>query len=83
VAAVEGVQIVPEELIASTQRLFAREHRTSMQKDVDAGRRPEVDGIGGAIVRRAERYGIAVPMTRELIAMVLARASHSASGSAP
>ena len=75
VAAAEGVLIDPEELITNTQRLFVREHRTSMQKDVDAGRKPEVDAIGGAIVRRAERHGIAVPVTRELIGEVVARAA--------
>ncbi|HKI93220.1 MAG TPA: ketopantoate reductase C-terminal domain-containing protein, partial [Gaiellaceae bacterium] len=46
------------------------ELRSSMQKDVDAGRAPELDAIGGAIVRAAVRHGIAVPATEELIALV-------------
>jgi 2-dehydropantoate 2-reductase len=83
VAAAEGVAVDPDALIANTQRLFARDHRTSMQKDVDAGRRPELEGIGGALVRRAERHGIDVPATRELIAMVEARVSGTPTGGAP
>jgi 2-dehydropantoate 2-reductase len=41
--------------------------RSSMQKDVAAGRQLEVDAIGGPIVRGGGRYGIAVPTTKELI----------------
>ena len=44
--------------------------RSSMQKDVAAGNPPELDGIAGPILRRAEEHGIAVPMTRELVAMI-------------
>lgn len=44
--------------------------RSSMQKDVDAGKPPEIDGIAGPILRRAEEHGIDVPVTRELVAMI-------------
>jgi len=40
--------------------------RSSMQKDVAAGKPPELDGIAGPILRRAEEHGIDVPVTREL-----------------
>jgi 2-dehydropantoate 2-reductase len=41
--------------------------RSSMLKDLIAGRRLELDAIGGPIVRGGERYGIAVPTTKRLI----------------
>ncbi len=44
--------------------------RSSMQKDLAAGRQLELDAIGGPIVRGGKRYGIAVPTTAELIAAI-------------
>ena len=44
--------------------------RSSMQKDVAAGRPPELDAIGGAIVRGAQRLGMHVPVTTELMAEI-------------
>jgi 2-dehydropantoate 2-reductase len=49
--------------------------RSSMQKDVAAGRAPELDAIAGPIVRGASTHGIAVPYTEELARLVAARAS--------
>jgi 2-dehydropantoate 2-reductase len=42
--------------------------RSSMQKDVENGRPPELDAIGGAILRTAKRHGLKVPTTEELMA---------------
>lgn len=47
--------------------------RSSMQKDVEHGRAPELDAIGGAIVRAAKRHGLSAPSTEELIAQIAAR----------
>jgi len=47
--------------------------RSSMQKDVEAGRPLELDAIGGAIVRAAEKHGMEVPVTRELITLIEAK----------
>ena len=44
--------------------------RSSMAKDLAAGRQLELDAIGGPIVRGGKRYGIAVPTTIELIATI-------------
>lgn len=44
--------------------------RSSMAKDVVAGRQLELDAIGGPIVRGGERYGIPVPTTIELMGMI-------------
>jgi 2-dehydropantoate 2-reductase len=49
--------------------------RSSMQKDLAAGRPLELDAIGGPIVRGGERYGIAVPTTAELVAEIRVKAS--------
>jgi 2-dehydropantoate 2-reductase len=44
--------------------------RSSMQKDLVAGRQLELDAIGGPIVRGGERYGIDVSTTANLIATI-------------
>jgi 2-dehydropantoate 2-reductase len=49
--------------------------RTSMQKDVAAGRPPELDAIAGPILRSGDRHGIPVPATTELVHLVNARTS--------
>jgi len=47
--------------------------RSSMQKDLSAGRQLELDDIGGPIVRGGERYGIRVATTAELMAVIRAK----------
>jgi 2-dehydropantoate 2-reductase len=49
------------------------ETRSSMQKDVEAGRAPELDAIAGPILRGGSRHGIPVPCTEELAGLVAAR----------
>ena len=49
--------------------------RSSMQKDVAAGNPPELDGIAGPILRRAQEHGIDVPVTRELVEMIRGKSS--------
>ena len=44
--------------------------RSSMQKDLAAGRELELDAIGGPIVRGGERYGIDVSTAVNLMAMI-------------
>ena len=44
--------------------------RTSMQKDVAAGNPPELDAIAGPILRGAEKYGLEVLVTRELVEII-------------
>ena len=44
--------------------------RSSMAKDLVAGRKLELDAIAGPILRGAEKFGIAVPVTRELVAAI-------------
>lgn len=51
--------------------------RSSMQKDVAAGRPLELDAIGGPIVRGGEQYSIDVSMTMSLMAAIARKASGS------
>ncbi|MFI6468552.1 ketopantoate reductase family protein [Streptomyces sp. NPDC050528] len=41
--------------------------KSSMQRDAEAGRPLELDAIGGALLRAAERQGIAVPVTARFV----------------
>jgi 2-dehydropantoate 2-reductase len=62
---------------AQIQSIFAASPpgmRSSMQKDVAAGRQLELDAIGGPIVRGGDRYGIDVSTTIGLINAIRARA---------
>jgi 2-dehydropantoate 2-reductase len=47
--------------------------RSSMQRDAETGRRLELDAIGGAVVRAADRHHIAVPFTRRYVDALRAR----------
>ena len=49
--------------------------RSSMQKDLAAGRQLELDAIGGPIVRGGERYGIDVSTTAALIDVIRTKAT--------
>ncbi len=44
--------------------------RASMAKDLIAGRPLELDAIGGAILRAAEKHGIPVPTTQRLVGII-------------
>ncbi len=47
--------------------------QSSMQKDVAAGRAPELDAIAGPILRGAEAHGIKVPVVTEYVSAIKAR----------
>lgn len=44
--------------------------RSSMRRDAEAGRALELDAIGGAVLRAAERHGVPVPVTARLVSEV-------------
>ncbi len=50
--------------------------RSSMQKDLAAGRQLELDAIGGPILRGGQEYGIDVSTTAELIAVIQSKLTH-------
>jgi 2-dehydropantoate 2-reductase len=59
----EGAEVTPEPILATLGGL-PEGFRSSMQKDVAAGRPPELDAIAGPILRGGEEHGIDVPATR-------------------
>ena len=68
----KGAQINVDKVLAAFS-IVPKEMRSSMQKDVDRGNPPELDAIGGPVVRGGERRGIPVPVTRELMEAVEGR----------
>ena len=73
VARAEGA-LVDEKALHALQEAVPAGMRSSMQKDVAAGRPPELDAIAGPILRRARRHRIPVPNTDQLARLVSARA---------
>jgi 2-dehydropantoate 2-reductase len=47
---------------------------SSMQRDIAAGREPELDAIPGSVLRAAARHDIPCPTIERLVAMIAARA---------
>jgi 2-dehydropantoate 2-reductase len=47
---------------------------SSMQRDIAAGRAPELDAIPGAVLRAGARHGVACPTIERLAVMIAARA---------
>jgi 2-dehydropantoate 2-reductase len=46
---------------------------SSMQRDIAAGREPELDAIPGSVLRAGARHGIPCPTIERLVAMIAAR----------
>jgi len=76
VAAVEGVELVAPTAEAYVERFFSdllpptREHRSSMQEDIENRRPTEISALNGAVCRMAEEKGIEVPANRLLTTLV-------------
>jgi len=73
VALAEGAKVDVEAVIAGAAKL-PPSMRSSMQKDVEQGKAPELDAIAGPILRGGQRHGIATPATEKLVAAVERRA---------
>lgn len=73
VAVAEGAKIDVEPMIGAVVKMPGN-MRSSMQKDVEQGKTPELDAIAGPILRGARRHGIEIPCTEKLVAMVEERA---------
>ncbi|HZD30870.1 MAG TPA: 2-dehydropantoate 2-reductase [Candidatus Angelobacter sp.] len=76
VAAKEGAQIDGDKGLAAFAA-FPPTMRASMAKDLAAGRKLELDGIAGPIIRGGARFRVPTPTTLGLVAMIEDRASHS------
>ncbi|MDI2125645.1 ketopantoate reductase family protein [Yinghuangia seranimata] len=55
------------DVILARYDAFPAESKSSMLRDAEAGLPLELDAIGGALLRAAERHGIAVPLTTRLV----------------
>jgi 2-dehydropantoate 2-reductase len=74
-AATADGAVVDQEKILATLGSLPATMRSSMQKDVSAGHMPELDAIGGPIIRAGHANGLDVPVTRELVARIQDRLS--------
>jgi 2-dehydropantoate 2-reductase len=71
VARIKGIPIEgnPVEKVKAVAEA-TRENRCSMGQDFDNRRKTEIDAINGAVVREAERLGIAVPYNRMITDLI-------------
>jgi len=73
VAQAEGAsEAAPERAVQELERAHAT-LGSSMQRDIAAGREPELDAIPGAVLRAAARHEIPCPTIEALVAMIRAR----------
>jgi 2-dehydropantoate 2-reductase len=73
VAVAERAKVDAEKVLAGVQ-MMPPGMRSSMQKDVEQHKSPELEAIAGPILRGAQRHEIEVPVTKKLIAAVEQRA---------
>jgi len=72
VARAEGAEIGPEEALAELE-LAHDSLGSSMQRDIAAGREPELEAIPGAVLRAAARHNLSCPTIERLVARIRAR----------
>ncbi len=72
VANAEGAGIDPAHTFAELDDAHP-ELGSSMQRDIAAGREPELDAIAGAVLRAGARHGLACPTIEGLVARIEAR----------
>lgn len=68
VARAEGVDLGPDPVghVLRFAGTFSPGWRSSMARDLEAGRRLEVDALSGAVIRRAEEHGLPAPVHRTI-----------------
>ena len=69
----EGAEVDAASAIAELDRAHAT-LGSSMQRDIAAGRTPELDAIPGSVLRAAARHGLACPTIDRLVTVIAARA---------
>jgi 2-dehydropantoate 2-reductase len=74
----EGAKLDVEAILKLVRRA-PPSMRSSMQKDVDQGLPPELDAIGGAIVRAAHRHRLQAVVAEELMAKIELRVKQRSS----
>jgi 2-dehydropantoate 2-reductase len=69
----EGASVDADKVLAGVAAMPGN-MRSSMQKDVEQHKTPELDAIAGPILRGGRRHGIPVPVTEKLVVQVEHRA---------
>jgi 2-dehydropantoate 2-reductase len=77
VARAEGAEVDTADTIAEIDDMHPG-LRTSMQRDIEAGRPTELDAIPGAVLRAAARHGLACPTVERLAREAARRAGEPA-----
>ena len=75
IAAAAGVKLSlqdPAEAWAKAMEGLSPGHKSSMLKDLEQGRRTEIDVINGAVLEWAEKYGISAPINTTLVSCIKA-----------
>ncbi len=76
VAKAEGVQLVSTDPEIYRKRLYEKlipptaKHRSSMQEDIEAGRRTEIDALNGAVAVLGKKHGISTPVNQMVCNMI-------------
>ncbi|MFL5860581.1 MAG: ketopantoate reductase family protein [Solirubrobacteraceae bacterium] len=77
VANADGASLHAQDTLAELKDAHA-ELGSSMQRDIAAGREPELDAIAGAVLRAAQRHGLRCPTVQWLAERVAVRAAAAA-----
>jgi 2-dehydropantoate 2-reductase len=78
VAAAEGIRLAPDALTAARAVMRSTAgNLSSMNRDLAAGRRTEIDAINGFVVARASAHGIPVPANEQVLSAVHALEARS------
>jgi 2-dehydropantoate 2-reductase len=67
-----AADVDPDKALGELERAHAT-LGSSMQRDIAAGRTPELDAIPGAVMRAAGRHGLQCPTIEKLLALIRAR----------
>jgi 2-dehydropantoate 2-reductase len=70
----EGAEDVDPRTALAELELAHETLGSSMQRDIAAGRPPELDAIPGAVLRAGARHGLECPTIERLVALIAARA---------
>lgn len=75
VAAVARADGAEPDAVATLELLHSlpADMRSSMQRDAEAGQPTELEAIGGAVLRAADRHGVDVPVTRRIVSELRSR----------
>jgi 2-dehydropantoate 2-reductase len=73
VASADGAEIDPAARLAELDEAHAG-LGSSMQRDIAAGREPELDAIPGSVLRAGARHGVECPTIARLVLRIAERA---------